>query len=323
MSFLVFFLLLWCVDSLTSSSPKFSKKVSAVQLSSQPSYIPLRYLTKQQQLFAANEEYEFNIGGPISKSKYTDRKSALWERAAIFVLSYLLAAVSPNKEDCMKYVRLGMDFDGFVSVTKKMLQGADVATIRSIIVNLLKNLMPEKVRLFFQNKYKEAPKYLCESCSQWMTFGLLNWLVGPLERITLDIPSSTDDSSNTTNQWQSGVKLLECKYLMKSGCKATCLHLCKGPTQEFFNKELGVPLTMKPNFEDCSCEMMFGVPPPPPELDPAYGEPCFSSCSMARLEAKKLWRTQNPTTSTPADAGLLQQDVDGNKKKQSSSTICS
>lgn len=30
------------------------------------------------------------------------------------------------------------------------------------------------------------------------------------------------------------------------------------PTQDFFNKDIGLPLTMNPNFEDLSCEMIFG-----------------------------------------------------------------
>ena len=138
------------------------------------------------------------------------------------------------------------------------MQGADVLSVRSSIVNLLKALLPEKVRIYFQTKFAEDPKYLCESSSQWMKFGLLDWLVGPMDRVPVKV--QMDDGS--TQQWLSGVKLKECRYLVESGCKATCLHLCKGPTQEFFNKELSVAMTMNPNFEDCSCEMLFGLPAP-------------------------------------------------------------
>ena len=41
-------------------------------------------------------------------------------------------------------------------------------------------------------------------------------------------------------------------------------------TQAFFTEQLGMPLAMEPNFEDYSCEMVFGRVPPPPEEDPAY-----------------------------------------------------
>ncbi len=30
------------------------------------------------------------------------------------------------------------------------------------------------------------------------------------------------------------------------------------PTEEFFGESFGLPLTMNPNFEDLSCEMVFG-----------------------------------------------------------------
>ena len=61
------------------------------------------------------------------------------------------------------------------------------------------------------------------------------------------------------------------------------LLLCsKRPTESFFTERLGLPLTMDPNFEDLSCEMKFGVTPPPFEEDKAFKEPCFTHvCSLA------------------------------------------
>ena len=59
--------------------------------------------------------------------------------------------------------------------------------------------------------------------------------------------------------------------------------MCKIPTQAFFTDEFGLPLTMNPNFEDLSCEMIFGQAPPPLEQDPAYSQPCFvPACSLAQ-----------------------------------------
>lgn len=52
-----------------------------------------------------------------------------------------------------------------------------------------------------------------------------------------------------------------------------CLQM---PTQSFFTDDFGLPLTMKPNFEDLSCEMIFGQLPPPIEKDEAYLQPCFA-----------------------------------------------
>ena len=49
-----------------------------------------------------------------------------------------------------------------------------------------------------------------------------------------------------------------------------CSYVVRLRSQAFFTEQLGMPLSMEPNFEDYSCEMVFGRIPPPPEEDPAY-----------------------------------------------------
>ena len=61
-----------------------------------------------------------------------------------------------------------------------------------------------------------------------------------------------------------------------------CVNLCKSPVQSFFTEQLGMPLTMKPNFEDLSCDMIFGEAPPPIQEDQVMLQPCFSDCASAR-----------------------------------------
>jgi Beta-carotene isomerase D27-like, C-terminal len=52
--------------------------------------------------------------------------------------------------------------------------------------------------------------------------------------------------------------------------------------QEFFAKDMGLPLTMTPNYDDFSCQFSFGVTPPPPEADEALATPCFLQCPSKR-----------------------------------------
>jgi hypothetical protein len=52
------------------------------------------------------------------------------------------------------------------------------------------------------------------------------------------------------------------------------------PTQKFFTEDFGMPLYMEPNFEDLSCNMIFGTPPPDLKDDPVSTQPCFSSCAL-------------------------------------------
>lgn len=119
--------------------------------------------------------------------------------------------------------------------------------------------------------------------------GFLSWLIGPVQRFSIPVrdlapqlrpkvsktnninsmadknkitrgvvnamslyQTSTMSTNTSPNTWLSGVKIEKCRYLVESGCKSACIHLCKTPTQEFFNKELGMPLYMKPNFNDQS-----------------------------------------------------------------------
>lgn len=63
-----------------------------------------------------------------------------------------------------------------------------------------------------------------------------------------------------------------------------CVNLCKAPVQHFFTEELGMPLTMKPNFEDYSCEMIFGLTPPLLEEDEVMQTGCLAECSTANKE---------------------------------------
>lgn len=55
------------------------------------------------------------------------------------------------------------------------------------------------------------------------------------------------------------------------------------PTQRFFTETFGIPLTMDPNFEDLSCQCVFGAEPPPLPEDRCYEQPCFTQqCKMRR-----------------------------------------
>lgn len=213
---------------------------------------------------------------PSPKSAFPPRNDNFFERIAIVVSSYLLAKISPDK-DAVTKVRLGMDFNDFVDITRKFLSLSS-EEIKILIASFLKRFVPPEVRQFFRTSYNDNRRVICEQSSQWMTFGLLGWLVGPTERINVTL--TNDQGVNET--WLSGVKLIECRYLMESGCKSACLNICKGPTQNFFSEELGMQLHMKPNFTDSSCELLFGLPAPLKEIDEAYGQPCFSSCSLGK-----------------------------------------
>eukprot|EP00882_Tetradesmus_deserticola_P032227 GHRQ01036481.1.p1 GENE.GHRQ01036481.1~~GHRQ01036481.1.p1 ORF type:complete len:155 (+),score=48.63 GHRQ01036481.1:2-466(+) len=75
-----------------------------------------------------------------------------------------------------------------------------------------------------------------------------------------------------------GVLVERCRYLEQAGCASICINSCKVPTQEFFEKDMGLPLTMTPNYEDFSCQFSFGKTPLPQQLDEAFSTLCFQQC---------------------------------------------
>lgn len=150
------------------------------------------------------------------------------------------------------------------------------------ILELLNRVLPSFVREFFRNNYAKNSKYICTASSQWFSFGFIEWLVGPAERFGVQVRVRDGDGSDQEQTWTSGVKLTECRFLAESQCKSACVHLCKAPTQALFQQSLGVPLYMKPNYDDCSCEFFFGIEPPPLASDPAVVGDCYSQCSVRR-----------------------------------------
>jgi hypothetical protein len=58
-----------------------------------------------------------------------------------------------------------------------------------------------------------------------------------------------------------------------------CIGLCKGPTEAFFNHELGLPVSLLPNFEDGSCTMTWGEPATANDLAD-QDLSCYADCSM-------------------------------------------
>ncbi|GKY91068.1 hypothetical protein MPSEU_000079600 [Mayamaea pseudoterrestris] len=82
-----------------------------------------------------------------------------------------------------------------------------------------------------------------------------------------------------------GLLVEKCKFLQESGCKGLCLHQCKLPAQQFFQEELGVALTVSPNFETQECQWSFGETPLPPAQDPSFPKGCLVGCESRKAVA--------------------------------------
>ncbi|XP_019188281.1 PREDICTED: beta-carotene isomerase D27, chloroplastic isoform X2 [Ipomoea nil] len=78
------------------------------------------------------------------------------------------------------------------------------------------------------------------------------------------------------------VHIQKCRFLEETNCVGMCTNLCKMPSQTFIKNSMGMPVNMVPNFENMSCEMIFGQDPPSTSHDPAMMQPCYKLCNSKK-----------------------------------------
>ncbi|NJR38579.1 MAG: DUF4033 domain-containing protein [Leptolyngbyaceae cyanobacterium CSU_1_4] len=162
-------------------------------------------------------------------------------------------------------------YDGFVDLSKKIMQGRNAKEQQAVVAKVLNSLVPSIVSSLIRTFFSPT-QWVCES-NAWFATLLFEWLVGPCEIREVEI-TGADQQVRTQ---KSGVHMKKCRYLEQSGCVGMCINMCKIPTQNFLTHRLGIPLTLTPNFEDMSCEMVFGQMPPPLEEEAAYQQPCLTN----------------------------------------------
>ncbi|KAF7096266.1 hypothetical protein CFC21_098238 [Triticum aestivum] len=175
------------------------------------------------------------------------------------------------------------DYESFVDVSRRVMVGRSRAqqqeAVREVLLSMLPPGAPEQFKKLFP-----PTRWACEFNAA-LTVPFFHWLVGPSEVIEVEVDGVKQ---------RSGVLIKKCRYLENSGCVGMCVNMCKIPTQSFFTDEFGLPLTMNPNFEDMSCEMIYGQVPPPLEEDPVSKQPCYPSlCSISTPSAAICPKIQN------------------------------
>lgn len=177
--------------------------------------------------------------------------------------------VSRNLQDTTGLRNDKQGYDGFVEATRMVFRNFGPAEQRLAIMGSLHNAIPEPIlaliRLFLTNS-----KFTRESFAFFTTI-FFSWLIGP---------SEVRESEFQGKPEKNVVYIKKCRFLEETNCVGMCTNLCKIPSQEFIKEKFGMPLTMVPNFEDLSCEMIFGQDPPPDADDPALKQPCYQICEV-------------------------------------------
>lgn len=172
-------------------------------------------------------------------------------------------------------------YDGFVELSKEIMKGRNSQQQREAVGGVLDSLMPPEAQKSFRNLFPFS-RWSAEVNAR-ITTTFFAWLVGPMDLEVHDVTFKGMDQ-----QWKSKVHIKKCRYLEQSGCVGMCVNMCQQPTQSFFTDKVGLPLTMVPNFEDLSCDMLFGQSPPPLEEDDAYMQPCFPHvCKIGNIDMKR------------------------------------
>lgn len=205
------------------------------------------------------------------KTKYMD---GFFEKAFMTLFARKMekfAAPAKNGSASKEKGWFDYDYESFVDVSKRVMQGRNrkqqQEVVREVLLSMLPPGGPEQFKKLF------PPTKWAAEFNAALTVPFFQWLVGPSEVVEVEV--------NGEKQ-KSGVHIKKCRYLENSGCVGMCVNMCKIPTQDFFTNEFGLPLTMIPNFEDMSCEMVYGQVPPPFEEDPVVKQPCLADiCTIA------------------------------------------
>jgi Beta-carotene isomerase D27-like, C-terminal len=147
--------------------------------------------------------------------------------------------------------------------------------VRDTLAGLMTPFLPPFYRIFMAGKIpgtntQLGPWFYAPFLTSFVTPTFFGFLVGP------SYPNRRKDGK------LGGLVVEKCKFLQESGCKGLCLHQCKLPAQQFFQEELGLALTVSPNFVTQECQWSFGEIPFPPAQDPSFPQGCLAGCESRR-----------------------------------------
>ncbi|XP_058225370.1 beta-carotene isomerase D27, chloroplastic [Rhododendron vialii] len=205
------------------------------------------------------------------KTKYND---GFFEKAFMTLFARKMEIYAPKAAADSNKKNKGWfdyDYESFVDVSKSVILGRNRLQQQQVVREVLLSMLPPGAPAQFRKLF--PPTKWAAEFNAALTVPFFHWLVGPSEVVEVEIDGLKQ---------RSGVHIKKCRYLENSGCVGMCVNMCKIPTQDFFTNEFGLPLTMIPNFEDMSCEMVYGQVPPPFEEDPVSKQPCYADiCSIA------------------------------------------
>lgn len=172
------------------------------------------------------------------------------------------------------------DYQGLMELTAAMnARYSDRLVVQrlsqTILVSLFPSWMPGSYAVLFSKPFPAFSSRM----NAWATMVAGTWLMGECEINDVEL-EHVDSNGKTQIQIgkDQGLLVKRCRFLEESGCASVCVNSCKIPTQNFFIEEMGLPLTMTPDYETYECQFSFGVTPSEAGEIDARNTPCLSRC---------------------------------------------
>ncbi|XP_028758424.1 beta-carotene isomerase D27, chloroplastic-like [Neltuma alba] len=162
-------------------------------------------------------------------------------------------------------------YDSLVEAATVVSQKFNPSQQREIVIQALDRSFPRPILSFIRTvlpRSRLAREYFAAFTTLFFA-----WLVGHCE---------VRESEVNGIREKNVVHIKKCRFLEQTNCVGMCVNLCKMPSQSFIKDSLGMPVNMVPNFDDMSCEMIFGEDPPASTDDPALKQPCYKLCSVKK-----------------------------------------
>ncbi len=273
----------WLVKLLQKDYAAYIATVSFLS----PSRIPRRELPNVQDVPLAKGvpvgSKQFNLDGQlvVEDCRLTNKvyNDSLLDKVLLAVFRNLVTKNTGGVTSPRKGI-LGLVDQGRTFLLKPgQTPEAQHKMVRDTLAGLMTPVLPPFYRIFMSGKIpgtdvQLGPWFYAPYLTSVVTPTFFGFLVGP------SYPNRRKDGN------LGGLVVEKCKFLQESGCKGLCLHQCKLPAQQFFQDELGLALTVSPNFVTQECQWSFGEIPLVPSQDPTFPQGCLAGCESRRTIAK-------------------------------------
>ncbi len=138
--------------------------------------------------------------------------------------------------------------------------------VQRIAQDILRSLFPSWLPRAFSAMFAQPFPKFSSRMNAWATKVAGTWLMGECE------------INDTAEGERQGLLVKRCRFLEESNCASICVNCCKIPTQNFFLHDMGLPLTMTPDYNTFECQFSFGKMPNPAEEIQAKHTPCLAKC---------------------------------------------